>query len=156
VGNSLSPEARAAAIRKLVTAEFAKGTALPVVRKKLAAKLGGIGADYLGTADPVYYRLAGLATPLTDGKGKPLGATPTVSVLRSAVRRRRDSGVRWETLAASAEASLGRTVSKREVLGLYVAAGGDPEASYVGRGTRRAAPKTRGAAEVAVEATLEA
>jgi hypothetical protein len=148
---TLSPEARREAIRATVEVEYEKGTALPAVRRILAETLGGDADLYLGTADPVYYRLAGLANPLSDPKGSPLSATPSAVSLRTAVRRRRDAGVRWETLAASTEATLGRPVSVREAKALYAKGGGDREASYVGRGTRRGAPKTLPDAAVAVE-----
>lgn len=131
-------------IAKIVGEEFEKGTALPEVRRILAKRLGGSPSLYLGTADPVYYRLAGLASPLSLAKGTKAtlaDGTPSAA-LRRAVRVRRDSGVRWETLAASTEALLGRKVGKAEVVALYENAGGDLAASYVGRGTRVGAPKT--------------
>lgn len=151
---TLSPEARRAKIAAIVTREYRKGTALSTVRKTLAATLGGDPTLYLGTADPIYYRLAGLDAPLLDGKGKPLAADAKVGVLRSAVRRRRDLGVRWETLAASIEATIGRKVSTPEAKALYAKAGGDLDASYAGRGTRVGAPSTYEDASVAVETTI--
>lgn len=151
VTKALSPELRRERIAVLVGTEFAKGTALPAIRKALAAKLGGTASLYLGTADPVYYRLSGLAAPLTDGKGKPLPSTASPAVLRSAVRRRRDSGVRWSVLAASVEATVGRRVSETETKALYEKAGGDLDSSYAGRGTRIGAPATYADPALAVE-----
>lgn len=141
-------------IRKGLAAEYRKGTPLAKARKIVAKKIGdpADGRTLLGF-DSVYFRLAGLDSPLTDAKGAPLAADAKTPTLRAAVRRRRDSGVRWETLAASIEATIGRTVSVAEARGLYAKAGGDLDASYVGRGTRVGAPKTAGAPEVAVETT---
>lgn len=149
-------EARAATIARVVEAEYAKGTALAEVRRILASgPLGGDASIYYGTADPVYYRADGLANPLTDGKGNVLLATPekplAPATLRSAVRRRRDSGVRWNVLAASIEASIGRRVSEAEAKALYAKAGGDLDSSYVGRGTRKGAPATYADLASAVE-----
>ena len=153
---TLSPEARRAKIAAVVAREYAKGTALPAVRKILAKTLGGDPSLYLGTADPVYYRLAGLARPLSDAKGKPLAKTAKPAAIRAAVRRRRDEGVRWETLAASAEATLGRKVSVPEAKALYAKAGGDLDASYAGRGTRVGAPATYDDLAAAPEAAASA
>lgn len=150
---TLSPEARREAIRETTEALYRKGTSLPDVRKALAEKLGGTANLYLGTADPVYYRLAGLDSPLDSAKGVVLGPETSPVTLRAAVRRRRDSGVRWNVLAASIEATLGRRVSVDETKALYSKAGGADE-SYVGRGTRAAAPSTRADSALAVEATL--
>lgn len=147
---TLSPEARRAKIAATVAKLYAEGIALPAIRKALAKALGGSPSLYLGTADPVYYRLVGLDSPLTDGKGKPL-SDPKPAVLRSAVRRRRDSGVRWNVLAASIEATTGRRASEAEAKALYAKAGGDLDASYVGRGTRIGAPTTYADEAVAAE-----
>lgn len=142
----LTGEARAARIEKIVTAEFGKGTSLPETRRILSkdAKLGGAPSLYLGTADPIYYRLAGTARPLSLPKGAKSetkdGAAS--SALATAVRKRRDEGVRWETLAASTAALLGRPVSIPEARRLYEKGKGDLESSYVGKGTRRGAPAT--------------
>lgn len=152
VSKTLSPEARRTKIGETVAKLYAKGTSLPEIRKALAKALGGTASLYLGTADPVYYRLVGLDSPLVDGKGKRLPATASASVLRSAVRRRRDLGVRWDVLAASIEATIGRRVSNPEAKALYAKAGGDLEASYAGRGTRVAAPATYADPALAPEA----
>lgn len=147
----LEGSARREAIAKIVGAEYAKGTKLPDVRKILAKTLGGEANLYLGTADPVYYRLSGLDSPLTDAKGKPLASDAKPPVLRAAVKRRRDSGVRWNVLSASIEATVGRRVSETETKTLYAKAGGDLATSYAGRGTREGAPATREDAALAVE-----
>lgn len=140
-------ETRGEKIRKLATAEYEKGTTLPDARRIVAKKLGGTASLYLGTVDPVYFRLAGLANPL------PAAAAKSARSLATNVRKRRDAGVRWETVAASAEATLGRKVSVSEAKLLYAKGGGDLDVSYVGRGTRVAAPGTyadeAAAAEVA-------
>lgn len=153
-GTALSPEARRAKIVAIVGKLYAKGTTLPEIRKALAKSLGGDASLYLGTADPAYYRLVGLDAPLSDAKGKPLSATPTASALRSSIRRRRDAGTRWEVLAASTEATLGRKVSIPEAKALYAKGGGDLDASYVGRGTRVGAPETYADGAAAIEATV--
>lgn len=152
----LSPAKRAAKIRATVETEYAKGTPLPEVRKLLAKNLGGAPTLYLGTADPIYYRLAGLANPLADAKGKTLSTDAKPAVLRAAVRRRRDAGTRWETLAASIEATTGAPVSVPAAKALYAKAGADLDSSYVGRGTRVGAPKTYADAAVEVEARATA
>lgn len=152
---TLAPADRRAAIAKTVASEFAKGTALPAVRKILAATLGGSPSLYLGTADPVYYRLLGLSTPLADGKGTLLPADAAPRVLRAAVKRRRDSGVRWNVLAASIEATTGRRTSDDEAKALYAKAGGDLDASYTGRGTRVGAPSTYDDVALAAEVSTK-
>lgn len=137
-------------IRKTVEREYGKGTPLPAVRKILAKTLGGDASLYLGTADPIYYRLAGLADPLPALSGKTEAGR--ASSLAKAIRKRRDAGVRWETVAASAEATLGRRVSLPEAKRLYAKGGGDLASSYAGRGTRVGAPKTYADLAVAPEA----
>ncbi len=129
-------ENRGEKIRALATTEYEKGTPLPEARRIVAKKLGGAPSLYLGTVDPVYFRLAGLVNPL------PATASKSARSLAVAIRKRRDSGVRWETVAASAEATLDRRVSVAEAKALYAKGGGDLDSSYVGRGTRIAAPKT--------------
>lgn len=129
-------ETRGEKIRRIASDEYAKGTTLPDARRAAAKKLGGTAASYLGTVDPVYFRLAGLADPL------PASAAKSARSLAVAIRKRRDAGVRWETVAASAEATLGRKVSTVETKALYAKGGGDLDSSYAGRGTRVAAPKT--------------
>lgn len=146
-------------IAATVAREYAKGTSLAETRKILAkdAALGTGGPSrFLGSADPVYYRLAGLARPLVlpakaSAETKDGAAS---AALATAVRKRRDEGVRWETLAASTEALLGRPVSVSEARRLYEKGKGDLAASYVGRGTRRGAPATYADDAAAIEATL--
>jgi hypothetical protein len=134
--------------------EYAKGTPLAKARKIVAKRLGENpdGRSLLGF-DSVYFRLAGLDAPLTKADGSAL-VSPDARALRAATKRRRDAGVRWETLAASIEATIGRAVSVSEARALYAKAGGDLDASYTGRGTREGAKATRGGNAVAVEATL--
>lgn len=158
---TLSPEARREAIRSAVAEGFAKGDSLPAIRRSLSASLGGSPSLYLGTADPVYYRLVGEATPLLRANGSPLldsKGKATTSVVRAAVRRRRDEGVRWSVLAASLGVALGLSapVSEAEAKRLYASAGGDLEASYVGRGTRVGAPATYSAEPVETDARTSA
>lgn len=141
-----SNEDRGTKIRRLATAEYEKGTTLPDARRAVAKKIGETASALYGTVDPVYFRLAGLADPL------PATAAKSARSLATAVRKRRDAGVRWETVAASAEATLGRRVSETEAKALYAKGGGDLDASYAGRGTRVAAPKTYADAAVAAEA----
>lgn len=148
-------EDRTAAIRRITLREYAKGTTLAETRKILAKELGGLPNLYLGSADPVYYRATGLDRPLLDGKGNVLLGTDSKPipprVLASAVRRRRDLGVRWNVLAASIEASTGRRTSETEAKALYEKGNGDLDASYVGRGTRKGAPATYDDLAVAAE-----
>jgi hypothetical protein len=151
-----SPVAVRALAKKLYDAERAKlgGTApiLPASAKKAAAKKTGLPLSRLASlVDPVYFAENGKANPL------PASAAKSARSLASAVRKRRDGGGtlgRWETVRASAEATLGRPISEASVRALYAKAGGDLEASYVGRGTRAAAPKTREDETVEVEAAI--
>lgn len=134
-------ETRGSYLSRAVAKLYSAGLALPATRRAIALSLGETadGTGLLGTVDPIYYRLVGLDLPLVGRDGK----TPkTPSALRAAVRRRRDSGVRWEVLAGSLEATTGVRCSKTDAKTIYSKAGGDLEASYAGRGTRVAAPKT--------------
>lgn len=144
-------ESRADYLRRAVATLYGKGVALPATRKSIAVSLGEApsGTSLLGTVDPIYYRLVGLASPVAIA-----GKTPKARAtsLGKAVRSRRDSGVRWEVLAASIEAAVGTRVSIPVAKALYADAGGDLAASYVGRGTRVAAPKTYAAPTLPVEA----
>jgi len=118
----------------------------------LAEKFGG-GTDRVASpVARVYYRENGSRNPL------PLSADATAATIRRAIRDRRDrpgyddgSGFsadgnaslgRWETLAASAASALGRRVSVAEAKRLYSEATKGAE-SYIGRGTKVAAPSTR-------------
>lgn len=154
MGTTTNPADRRKKIAKKVADLYAKGIELPEIRKALAKALGGDPSLYLGTADPIYYRLVGLDSPLTDGKGAILIGTDEkpipAAVLRSAVRRRRDLGTRWAVLAASIESSTGRRASEAETKALYAKAGGDLDSSYVGRGTRVGAVATYEDASLAV------
>lgn len=134
-------EARGDYLGRAVAKLYAIGLSLPATRRSIASALGETadGTGLLGTVDPIYYRLVGLASPLLDAKGN---APKNPAGLRAAVRRRRDSGVRWEVLAGSIEATTGAKVSKTDAKAIYSKAGGDLDASYAGRGTRVAAPKT--------------
>jgi hypothetical protein len=138
---------RAAARRKNAPAAI-----LPAEAKRAISEKTGIPVSRLASlVDPVYFRENGIRNPL------PASAAKSAASLRSAVRKRRDAGGtlgRWESLAASASATLGRPVSEAAVRALYADAGGDLAASYVGRGTRIAAPKTRESETAEVDTTL--
>lgn len=147
MGNS--NEDRGKKIRTLATKLYRDGKSLPDARRAVAKKLGGTASLYLGTVDPVYFRLAGLDSPL------PATAAKSARGLATAIRKRRDSGVRWETVAASAEATIGRKVSVAEAKTLYAKGGGDLDSSYAGRGTRVGAPTTYADLAVAAEAATK-
>jgi hypothetical protein len=138
----VSNETRSAAILRLTLAAYAAGTSLPDTRRAVAAVLGGTPASFLGTVDPVYYRATGLDTPIVLPASKPATTKDgkVSAAFRVALRKRRDSGVRWNVLAASAEATLGRRVSIDEAKRLYALGGGDLDTSYAGRGTKVGAP----------------
>ena len=143
-------------VKTALAKEFAKGTPLPDARRAVEKKYG-LAAGYALSFDRVYFVAIGLANPLPVAPDAKRGAIAT------AVRRRRDGKdgasvpnagatkglglVRWETVAASASAALGRPVSVRDARTLY----GEKE-SYAGKGTRAAAPSTRseGSVDVAV------
>lgn len=136
-------------IKAALAKEYGKGTPLPDARRAVEKRLGLAAGATIGF-DRIYFEAIGLDNPL------PLATDATKAVIRSAVRKRRDgkdgatvpnSGAtkglglrRWETVAASASAALGRKVSVREVSDLY----GEKE-TYIGKGTRAAAPSTRSA-----------
>jgi hypothetical protein len=149
-------------VRKIAEKAYAKELAsygddapnalLPALAKREIAKRTGLPISRLASlVDPVYFRENGLRNPL------PLPASRTPRSLAVAIRKRRDAGGtlgRYETLAASASAALGRPVSEAAVRALYAKGGGDPDASYTGRGTRVGAPKTRASETAEVETTL--
>lgn len=146
-----------AKVKSALAKEFAKGTPLPDARRAVEKKYG-LAAGYALSFDRIYFVAIGLANPLAGIDGD----SPRRKVA-TAVRRRRDGKdgatvpnagatkglglVRWETVAASASAALGRPVSVRDARTLY----GEKE-SYAGKGTRVAAPSTRseGSLDVAV------
>lgn len=134
-------EARADYLRRGVAALYGAGVALPATRKLLAVALGdpASGTSLLGTVDPIYYRLVGLASPLAISGKTPKGRATS---LAKAAAKRRNDGVRWEVLAASIEAATGTRISIPVAKALASEGGVDLAASYVGRGTRVAAPKT--------------
>lgn len=133
-----------ASIADLAAAAYRAGLSLPAARKSVAASTGRDASTLYGVVDPIYFRLAGLASPLPAlPKSARPGTAAYAAALASRVAARRDAGVRWETVAASTEATIGRRVSVAEAKALYRAAGRDPFASYVGRGTRAGAPETR-------------
>jgi hypothetical protein len=139
-------ETRSEALDRIAAEGFDAGLSLPDTRKLAAKKLGGTPNLYLGTIDPRYYRLAGLATPLPDAPAsKPyvLRDGKLSASLARAVRVRRDEGVRWNVLAASVEATVGRRVSETVLRGLYAKGGGDLATSYAGRGTLAGVPTLR-------------
>lgn len=134
-------------IKKGLAAEYRKGTPLPDARRKVETKLG-LSTGAAISFDRIYF--------VAIGDDNPLAVSPssTKAEIRSAVRKRRDGkdgatvagtgatkglGLRrWETVAASLSVALGRKVSVRETRDLYGA-----KESYVGKGTRAAAPSTR-------------
>lgn len=116
----------AEAIRARAEEEYAAGTALPEAIRKLDAEAN---RPTIALVSRVYWRAKGLADPIrAKGEGKAFDA---------ALAKRRKSGIRFEVLAASAEATLGRPVSTEEVRKRLDRAGLAPDASYTGRGTRR-------------------
>ena len=124
----------------------------PAAATKAAAKKSGIPASRLvPVVAAVYYEENGSRAPL------PKSAAKGGAALARAIRSRRDAGGRlgrWEVVAASAAATLGRPVSVAAVRALYEKGGGDLALSYTGRGTRAGAPETRTDETVEIEATL--
>lgn len=134
-------------IKAALAKEYGKGTPLPDARRAVEKRLGLAAGATIGF-DRIYFEAI--------GRDNPLAVSPdaTKATIRSAVRKRRDgkdgatvpnSGAtkglglrRWETVAAAASVALGRKVSVREVSDLY----GEKE-TYIGKGTRAAAPGTR-------------
>jgi hypothetical protein len=112
-------------IRSEAAREFAKGTPLPEAIRRIDRRAN---RPTIGLVSPVYWALTGAANPIP-GKSE--------KVRNAALAKRRASGVRFEVLAASLSASLGRPVGKAEVLARLVSAGTDPDATYTGRGTRK-------------------
>ena len=143
-------ETRGDYLSRATGALYAAGTSLPATRKAIALALGETadGTGLLGTVDPIYYRLSGLSSPLPlSGKTAKARAT---SLAKNAAKRRGE-GARWEVLAGSIEAAIGRRVSVREAKALAASGGTDLAASYVGRGTRVGAPATYRAPEAATK-----
>lgn len=135
---------RSARILATVLREYAAGTSLAATRKVLGKEFGESPDAFLGTADPIYYRLKGEADPIVvPGSPTRRDGKPTATFAK-AVRRRLDAGNRLNVVAASASVTLGRKVTTREVKALYAAAGGDLDTRYAGRGTRVGAPGTYG------------
>ena len=134
-------------IRAALAKEYGKGTPLPDARRAVEKRLGLASGSAI-SFDRVYFEEIGRENPLA------LSPDSSKVEIRTAIRRRRDgkdgttvpnggatNGLglrRWETVAASASVALGRKVSVSEVSRLY----GTKE-SYVGKGTRIAAPSTR-------------
>lgn len=134
-------------IRKALLGEYVKGTPLPDARRAVEKRLG-LAPGRAISFDRVYFVAIGETNPL------PLSPDSKRGAIATAIRRRRDGkdgasvpnegatkglGLRrWETVAASASVALGRKVSVRDAASLY----GEKE-SYVGKGTRAAAPSTR-------------
>lgn len=113
-----------------------KGLSPAVATKAIGAKANRPVASLVAL---VYFAANGRANPL------PASAAKSRRSLAIALRNRRNAGgtlARRETLAASAEATTGRRYSKAEIEKLLEAGGVDLAASYTGRGTRAAAPKT--------------
>jgi hypothetical protein len=112
-------------VRSEAAREYAKGTDLPEAIRRIDRRAG---RPTIGLVSPVYWSLKGAADPIP---GK------TEKTRNAALAKRRDAGVRFEVLAASLAAALGRPVGKAEVLARLVAAGTDPDSTYTGRGTRK-------------------
>jgi hypothetical protein len=94
----------------------------------------------VGLVADVYYAENGRRSPLPASAAK-----GPKSLAREVARRRRAGGRlgRWEVVAYSAEAAIGRPVALSAVRALAKAGGVDLDASYTGRGTRAGATKTR-------------
>jgi len=130
-------------VRREAEKEYGKGTPLPEAIRRIDVRAN---RPTIGLVSPVYWRLDGEASPLgTNGAGE------TVALGRK-VAARRKSGVRWEVLAYSLSAGLGRKVSTADAKRLAAKGGLDLAASYTGRGTRVAAPKTYAAPAASVAA----
>jgi hypothetical protein len=124
----------------------------PADATKSAARKSGLPASRLvPVVAAVYYEENGSRSPL------PASAAKGAAALARAIRSRRDAGGRlgrWEVVAASAAATLGRPVPVAAVRALYEKGGGDLALSYTGRGTRVGAPATREDETAEIEATL--
>jgi len=139
-------------VRGSLARSFAAGLSLPDARRK-SEKAYGLPAGYALSFDRVYFEAIGRAYPLA------LSSESSKAEIRSAVRKARDGkdgrsvpnagatkglGLRrWETVAASASEALGRKFSVADAHRSY----GERE-TYVGKGTRAAAPGTREAPTV--------
>jgi len=134
------------ALAKVGDADLLGAKTLAGIRAFVAAKLGGSGADYYGTVDPIYYRTVGFAYPLAvSGTAVLRDGTYSAALARSVAARRRKGGrlARWDVLRASvAAATDGRLPSDSEVKALADRGGVDLDSSYTGRGTRVGAPAT--------------
>jgi len=107
-----------------------------IARRKDAPRTG-----LVGKVAEVYYEENGVRSPLAFPRGK---ATP--AAIASAVAKRRNAGGRlgrWEVIAASLSAGLGRPVSVAAVRAFAKLGGVSETASYTGRGTRAGAVATR-------------
>lgn len=124
----------------------------PARATKAVAKKTGVPASRLvALVAGVFYAENGARSPISFGKN------PTPKGIATEIRKRRDAGGRlgrWEVVAASASAGLGRPVSVSAVRAFYSNGGGDLDASYTGRGTRVGAPKTRESETVEVESAV--
>ena len=110
----------------------------------VAKRYGYPKSRLIPLAADVYYRENGERSPLPIRARKNGGYTERA--IADAVRKRRDARGRlgrWEVIAYSLAATLGTPVSVPAVRAYYRLAGGDTDASYTGRGTRKGAPKTR-------------
>jgi hypothetical protein len=147
----LASLARSAYAAELKAAPRGTKVLSPVATTRaLAEKFGGGTARVASPVARVYYAENGRRNPL------PIPADATPAKLRDAILARRfaptlsdGSGIsadgnatlgRWETIAASAAASLGRRVSPAEVKRI---ASEKYEETWIGRGTKAAAPSAR-------------
>jgi len=128
VTNSAIKKAAAKAAAKYLDGGKADAKLAPAkVSRALAAK---VGRAVEGLVYPVYWREEGARDPIP-------GKTPKARA--NALVRRAKLGVRFEILAASYGAALGRAVGVAEVKRVLREAGYDPDTRYAGRGTRSSA-----------------
>ena len=129
-------------IKSALAKQFSKGIALPQARRNVEKQLG-LNANEAISYDNVYFVAIGLDNPIAFPKNA------TKAQIAKAIRDRRSgkdgvtipnegntkgmSLVRWEAVAASASAGLGRKVSVAEARKLH-----GPKPTYAGRGTKKA------------------
>lgn len=134
-------------IKVALLKQFNKNVPLPTARKAVEKQLS-LAAGAVISFDRVYFVAIGEQHPIVF----PANATKAQIAKLIKARRNGTDGAtilnegntkgmslrRWETVASSASTGLGRKVSVAEAQKLY----GDKE-SYIGRGTKIAAPSAR-------------
>ena len=114
----------------------------PADATRAASKASGIPFSRLvPVVAAVYYAENGSRSPIRFRAAK-----PSEKAIASAVAKRRNAGGRlgrWEVVAASLSAGLGRPVSVAAVRAFAKIGGVSETASYTGRGTRAGAVATR-------------